>query len=240
MVSLCELHVSCCWEDWMRITQMLKGKAAVMERRKYRTTEVLEVWVTVSEKIRWEQREKGIKNNYYSKRHIQLACERSKKERVLSWVWILSKETVSCSLSLTVLRGAKFHVHLFVCNKTASKKYCFFLLISFLLEEATLWLLAVGDSCCKSLSSLAVWVSVCLTTDTQKMRIQMLFSAYIIHWFWGSNHLHAENLECFLLGHFLYARLAHMHRADGATTGICKVWICSFLCYWPAQTTLSF
>lgn len=65
---------------------MLKGKAAVMERRKYRATEVLEVWVTVSEKIRWEQREKGIKNNYYSKRHIQLACERSKKERVLSWV----------------------------------------------------------------------------------------------------------------------------------------------------------
>lgn len=72
-----------------------------------------------------EQREKGIKNNFYSKRHIQFACKSSKKEVVLSWIWILSNETVSCSLSLTVLRGAKFHVHLFVCNKIASKKYCF-------------------------------------------------------------------------------------------------------------------
>lgn len=152
----------------------------------------------------------------------------------------MNTEQGNCFLLFEPYRGDKFHVHLFVCNKITSKKYCFFLLISFLLEEVTLWLLAGDDSCCKSLSSLAVWVSVCLTTDTRKTRIQMLFAASIIHWFWGSNHLHAENLEYFLLGHFLYARLSHMHSADGATTGICKVWIHSFLCYWPAQTTLSF
>lgn len=105
---------------------MLTGRVSGMEKRKDMATQVLEVWVTVSEKIPWEQREKGIKNNFYSKWHVQLACQRSKKELVLSWIWILSKETVSCSLSLTVLRGARFHVHLFVCNKIVSKKYWFF------------------------------------------------------------------------------------------------------------------
>lgn len=228
----CELPVSCCWEEWRGKTQMLKGRVAGMEKNKYMATQVLKVWVTISKKIWWEQKEKGIKNNFYSKRHVQLACETSKKELVLSWVWILSKETVSCSLSLTVLRGAKFHVHLFVCNKITSKKYCFFLLISFLLEEVTLWLLGGGDSCCKSLSSLAVWVSVCLIHG------RWGFKCYLQHP--PSTGFEAANLEYFLLSHFLYAQLSHMHSADGATTGICKVWIHSFLCYWPAQTTLSF
>lgn len=122
----------------------------------------------------------------------------------------------------------------FVCvQQNCIKEYWFF----------TCWFLPLGRShslagCCKSLfSSLAVWVSACLTTDTCKMRIQMLFSASIIHWFWSSNYLRAQNLECFLLGAVIFFVQGC---ADTAADGGCKVWVRSSRCYLPARTALSF
>jgi len=52
-------------------------------------TQIFEVWVTVSKKIRQGQNEKTIKSHLYSKSHVQLGQERSKKEVVVSGVkWL--------------------------------------------------------------------------------------------------------------------------------------------------------
>jgi len=68
---------------------MLKGGVAGVGRRKDMATQIFEVWVTVSKKIRQGQNEKTIKSHLYSKSHVQLGQERSKKEVVVSGVkWL--------------------------------------------------------------------------------------------------------------------------------------------------------